>query len=292
MQLDLLHPLQRWLVVVLVGAVGLSIGSFLNVVIARVPEGLSIVRPGSRCPNCGHVLRWYENIPVFSWIALRARCSGCREPISARYPMVELFTGILFLAALQQFGLGWAFLRATLLVGFLLPLTFIDLDTWTLPSVLTYSGIAVGVLTAIPFGTEVVIHSVVGAVVAYLAFWGLEWLGQKIFQQEALGAGDKDLLALIGAFLGWQPLLGVVFLSSFQGAIVGLILRAVYGRAAGPLTPETSKSAQDGEDDDWVPGASNLPFGPWLSIAALEVLFLGGWLGERLPSPLGLLVGG
>lgn len=281
----------EWLLFALVGAVGLSIGSFLNVVIARVPEGLSIVRPGSRCPNCGHVLRWYENIPLFSWLALRARCGGCKKPISARYPLVELLTAVLFLAALQQFGPTWMFVRAILLVGFLVPLTFIDLDTWTLPSVLTFPGIAVGILSAIPFGTQAVLHTSIGAAVAYFAFWGLEWLGEKIFKQEALGAGDKDLLALIGAFVGWQPLLGVVFLSSFQGAIVGLILRGVYGRAAGPLTPESSTTAKQDEDDDWVPGPSNLPFGPWLSLAALEVVFLGTWLGEHLPAPLGLLVG-
>ncbi|NRD68193.1 prepilin peptidase, partial [Corallococcus exiguus] len=120
---------------------GLCFGSFLNVVIARVPEGLSIVRPGSRCPKCGHMLAWYENIPVLSWLGLRGKCRGCGMPISPRYVLVELLTGLLFLACLKRFDWTYELVPALVLVFLLVPLTFIDLEHWILPFSLTLPGI-------------------------------------------------------------------------------------------------------------------------------------------------------
>ncbi|REG32036.1 leader peptidase (prepilin peptidase)/N-methyltransferase [Archangium gephyra] len=306
--------------VTLVFVMGLLFGSFLNVVIARVPAGESIVHPRSRCPRCGHQLAWYENIPVLSWLALRARCSSCALPISWRYPLIELLTALLFLACQRRFGWTPELVAALVMVLLLVPLSFIDLEHWILPHELTWPGIAAGVVLSAPMGLGRVRDSIIGAVVGFLIFWGMEWLGEKIFKKEALGAGDKDLLALIGAFLTWKPLLAVIFLSSLQGALVGSLLLLVRGRAGPAPEPEpgstpppppataagTEPSEADGpgpvprpvgpedeeEEDDWEPGPTSIPFGPWLSLAALEVMLLGPLLREVLPVPLDMLFAG
>ncbi|HMK72102.1 MAG TPA: prepilin peptidase, partial [Myxococcaceae bacterium] len=201
-------------------AFGLVVGSFLNVVIARVPAGQSIVYPGSRCPRCGHALAWFENVPLLSWLVLGARCRACRAPISARYPLVELLTGCLFLACWVRFGPSWELLRALLLVGYLVPLTFIDLDHWILPFELTLPGLAVGLVSAPLLGVQAMVESAAGAAVAFLFFWALERLVQWVLHREGMGAGDKWLAALLGAYLGWRALFGVVLLSNVQGALV------------------------------------------------------------------------
>lgn len=314
-------------------ALGLVFGSFLNVVIARVPEGLSIAKPRSRCPKCGHVLPWYENIPVLSWVLLGAKCSSCKAPISARYVAVELLTGALFVLALQRFGWTTELLRATLCVLLLVPLVFIDAEHWVLPFELTLPGIATGILSAALLGSDAVQGAVLGAATGFLAFRLMEYLGWLGFRKEALGAGDKYLLALIGAFLGVKALLMVSFLSSLQGSAFGIARLLTTGRAGpagapaeGPppaelpeptMTweflkpnlslgrrllllpyslflqniPDDPLDAPGAEETDapapWVPGTTNLPFGPWLGLAALEVMLLGPQLGQLL-APLGL----
>ncbi|MFB1482903.1 A24 family peptidase [Corallococcus sp. RDP092CA] len=342
---------------------GLCIGSFLNVVIARVPEGLSIVRPGSRCPKCGHVLSWYENIPVLSWLGLRGRCRGCGAPISPRYVLVELLTGLLFLACLKRFDWTYALVPALVLVFLLVPLTFIDLEHWILPFSLTVPGIIAGVLLAIPRGAGAVWQAVLGAAVGFLSFRLMEYVGWRAFKREALGGGDKFLVALLGAFLGWHSLLGILFFSSLQGSIVGVALLALTGRAGPRGAPEAEAPAQppppqdpqsdtsltpapevpaaptepladeeepestmtwdftkpgvplwkrvvlvpwcllfqpipdapvdeEGEEEEWVPGPTNIPFGPWLALAGLEVMLLGPWLMRVLPVDVALMLGG
>lgn len=279
---------------VYLAVIGLCVGSFLNVVIARLPAGENIVRPRSRCPKCGRQLRWYENIPVFSWIALRGRCSGCRQPISARYPLVELLTALLWLGCLRRFGWGWELAGALVMSTILVALTFIDLDHWILPFELTIPLIATGLLLAIPRGVPVLIDAAIGAAAGFSSFWAMEFIGRWIFKKEALGGGDKYLLAGIGSYLGWQSLLGVVFLSSLQGALIGLAMIAIYGRA-GPDAAETPPEGDVPHDpqfeDDWKPGPTNIPFGPWLSVAALEVMLLGPFFGEVLPVPIDRLFG-
>ncbi|OJH35416.1 prepilin peptidase [Cystobacter ferrugineus] len=326
-----------WVVVL-----GLVFGSFLNVVIARVPTGESIVRPRSRCPKCGHTLAWFDNVPVLSWLVLRGRCRSCGQPISWRYPLIELLTGALFFACQRRFGWTPELVSALVLVLVLVPLSFIDLEHWILPHELTWPGIAAGVVLSAPLGLTRVRDSIIGALTGFFVFWAMEWLGEKIFKKEALGAGDKDLLALIGAFLTWKPLLGVIFLSSLQGAVVGSVMLLLHGRAGPAPAPESpptptepppvhadspsppapdaasaplpegdalpegagaeqapvvdgageGEKEDDDEEDDWVPGPSNLPFGPWLSIAALEVMLLGPWLSAILPAPVNVLVTG
>jgi len=268
---------------------GLAVGSFLNVVIARVPRGESIVRPRSKCPRCGAALSWYDNVPVFSWVWLRARCRSCRAPISWRYPMVEVLTLGLFVAAWWRFDWTWELARALVLITLLVPLTFIDLEHWLLPFVLTLPGIALGLLSSLPLGWEGVWPALAGASLGFSSFWAMEWLGQKIFRKEALGGGDKFLLALIGAFETHRSLLVVIFLASLQGAVVGLLLLALRGRAGpAPAAPTEPGAASD---DDWVPGPTNIPFGPWLALAAMEFMFLAPTLGRALPAPLGSLWG-
>jgi leader peptidase (prepilin peptidase)/N-methyltransferase len=321
---------------------GLCVGSFLNVVIARVPHGESIVRPRSRCPKCGHTLSWYENIPLVSWLALRARCRGCKTPISIRYPLVELLVGLLFLACVRRFDFTWELVSALVLVTLLVPLTFIDLEHWILPFSLTIPGIFAGVVLAIPRGMDALRDAVIGAVVGFLAFRLMEYLGWKLFKKEALGGGDKFLVALLGAFLSWKALLGIIFLSSLQGAVVGVLLISLTGRA-GPRSESQDDSPQgssdpgaqeeeepestmtweftkpglslgkrlllvpwcllfqpipdepideQGEEIDWVPGTTNIPFGPWLALAGLELLLLTPWLASVLPPQFALLIGG
>ncbi|RKH87694.1 prepilin peptidase [Corallococcus sp. AB045] len=318
---------------------GLCIGSFLNVVIARVPEGLSIVRPGSRCPKCGHVLAWYENIPVLSWLGLRGKCRGCGMPISPRYVLVELLTGLLFLACLKRFDWTYALVPALLLVFLLVPLTFIDLEHWILPLSLTVPGIVAGIVLAIPLGQDAVVNAVVGASVGFLTFRFMEYVGWKLLKKEALGGGDKFLVALLGAFLGWQSLLGILFFSSFQGSIVGVAMLALTGRAGprGEEKEDPSKAPADEEpeepastmtweftkpglpwwkrvalvipclllqdipdvtldeetgEDQWEPGVTNIPFGPWLALAGLEVMLLGPLLARVLPPEVAMMLGG
>ncbi len=299
--------------------IGLLVGSFLNVVIARVPTGRSIVYPGSACPKCGHRLAWFDNIPVLSWLVLGARCRGCRAPISVRYPAVELLTGCLFLGCWLRFGPSWSLVRGLLLVGFVVPLSFIDLDHWLLPFELTLPGLAVGVLSAGLLGWAALVDSLLGAAAAFLFFWGLEVLVRWVLRREGLGAGDKWLAALLGAFLGWRPLFGLVLLSNVQGALVGSALLALRGRAGpAPAPPAAAEGllegaaaasasggaplpeqearpagAAAGAEDDFTPGPTHLPFGPWLALAALELLLLGPWLGQVLPASLArLLTGG
>lgn len=314
----------EWLQVVWLGLTGLAIGSFLNVVIARVPEGQSIVRPRSKCPKCGKALPWFENIPVFSWLALRGKCSGCKAPISIQYPIVELMTAILYLAAYVRFGWSLPLIGALLFLTLVIPLIVIDAQKWILPFELTLPGIALGILVAIPLGSKALIDAVLGACLGFLAFRAFEVLGWFAFRKEAMGAGDKFLVAMVGAFLSWRVLLAVIFLSSLQGAIFGLARIALTGRAApatGPVegqpvevepAPPTMSWAflapglsflkrlqllpwslflqpipdeptdEGGEELPWTPGASNLPFGPWIGLAAIELMLFAPWVADQL----------
>lgn len=222
---------------------GLLFGSFLNVVIHRLPRAESETStwwvgysslwtpPRSACPHCGHEIRWYENIPVFSWLALRGKCSGCKAPISPRYVLVELMTGLLFAGCFVRFGLTYPLLPALVMMVLVVPLVFIDAEHWILPFELTLPGIVLGILLAVPMGWQAVANSAIGAGVAFLAFRLMEYFGWLLFRKEALGAGDKYLLALLGAFLGWRPLFAVLFLSSLQGAVFGGLNLLLRGRA-------------------------------------------------------------
>jgi leader peptidase (prepilin peptidase)/N-methyltransferase len=276
------------------------------------------------------LIHWYDNVPLVSWLVLRGKCRYCRAPISARYPLVELITGLLFWAAYQRFGISWGLASALAMTTCLVPLTWIDLEHWILPFELTLPGIAAGIVLAAPQGVDRLRDAAIGAAGGFVLFWLLEKVGRWAFQKEALGAGDKYLLALLGAFLTYKPMMGLVLLSSLQGSVVGLTLLAVRGRAgpapeeaagkptsettydkveslgtesappaepspnglpaAEPVSAETASKASSDEEDDWEPGPTNMPFGPWLALSGLEILLLGPWLWDLLPPHLSWLI--
>lgn len=228
---------------------GLSVGSFLNVVIARVPRDESIVRPRSKCPTCGTALLWYDNIPVVSWLVLRGKCRTCNAPISPRYLLVELLTGALFVACLARFGWTWQLVTALALVLVLVPLVFIDAEHWVLPFELTLPGIALAVVLRVPEGVEAVKTAALGVVAGFLVFRAMEFAGWGVTGREALGAGDKYLVAMVLGFLGWRALLGLVLLASLQAAVVGLIRMRLTGKAHAGAPQEADASATEAQED-------------------------------------------
>ena len=254
---------------------GLFIGSFLNVVIHRLPqmmerdwhaqaaelrgepipetERFNLATPRSRCPHCGHAISAMENIPVVSYVLLRGRCRHCGAGISKRYPIVEAFTAVLSGYAAWHFGFGWAALGALLFIWALMALTFIDLDTQLLPDDLTLPLLWLGLLFNLGDTFTDLSSAVVGAMAGYLALWSVFWAFKLATGKEGMGYGDFKLLAAIGAWLGWQVLPLTILLSSLVGAVVGiaLIVFARHGRN--------------------VP----IPFGPYLAAAGVIALFWG-----------------
>ena len=263
------------LAVLSLGILGLLIGSFLNVVIHRLPkmmehdwllqcaelreednpsqEPLSLSKPRSRCPACGHQITALENIPIFSWIALRGRCSACHAPISPRYPIIEALTGALFAFAAVEFGYGWAAAGATLLISALVALTFIDIDTQLLPDSITLPLVWAGLLFNLSAIYTDLHAAVIGAIAGYLSLWIVYWGFKLATGKEGMGYGDFKLLAALGAWLGWQILPLIILLSSLVGAIVGIVLIVVTKRGRN------------------IP----IPFGPYLAAAGLLALFWG-----------------
>jgi leader peptidase (prepilin peptidase)/N-methyltransferase len=217
---------------VIVFAFGSAIGSFLNVVVYRLPAGLSILWPPSRCPKCLNRLRLYENVPVFGWLWLRGRCNHCRSPISVRYPLVEAATGLLFLLIFWQFGVSVQTLGLWAFFSWLLALSLIDCDTMTLPNSLTRSGLVAGLVFQVAKGwwptfspidsvNNLVLGGILGAVVGLWLFDIIGFVGSIAFGQNAMGAGDTKLAALMGAWLGWQYLLIAGFIACVAGAFAG-----------------------------------------------------------------------
>ncbi|HEY5308434.1 MAG TPA: A24 family peptidase, partial [Casimicrobiaceae bacterium] len=232
-------------------AVGLCVGSFLNVVIHRLPQMLergwhdecaelrgetvperpryNIVVPRSKCPSCGHGITALENVPVVSWLVLRGKCSACGTPISARYPLVEILGGALAVAAILRFGPTWTGLAACGFLWTLLALTFIDFDTQLLPDDITlpllWAGLAVNL-----FGVFVPLRdAVIGAIAGYLALWAVYWLFKLIRGKEGMGYGDFKLLAALGAWLGWHMIIPIILMSSVVGAAIGITLVVFKG---------------------------------------------------------------
>lgn len=257
------------------GLLGLMVGSFLNVVIHRLPimmerdwaaqcaelrgetptafEPLSLARPRSRCPQCGHSIAALENIPVISWLLLRGRCKGCAAPISLRYPLIEALTGLLFAFAAWHFGFSAAGLGALILIAALLALTAIDFDTQLLPDDITLPLLWIGLaLNAFNVYTDLK-SAVIGAMAGYLSLWSVYWLFKLFTGKEGMGYGDFKLLAALGAWLGWQMLPLTILLSSLVGAVVGIALMVF---------------ARHGRN---VP----IPFGPYLAAAGAIALVWG-----------------
>jgi len=266
---------------------GASLGSFANVVIARVPTGLSIVSPRSRCPRCLGAIAWYDNLPVASWLLLRARCRSCRAPISARYPLVELAVAAAALLAMRRHGPSGAALAELGFVATLLVLALIDLDTWLLPDALTWPLLAGGlVLSALGATAAPSLGAAAwGAGVGFGTFAAVAFLGKRLAGREAMGFGDVWLLAGLGAFLGVKALLPLVLLASLQGTAVGIVLALLgrlprgEGRPASPAAPTETDA-----EEEWTPPRNAVPFGPFLVAGALEWLYLGADIVRWLPT--------
>jgi len=255
--------------------IGLLVGSFLNVVIHRVPLMLerewaaqaaqmrgepepetapfNLMVPRSRCPHCGHEITALENIPVLSWLVLRGRCSSCRAPISWRYPAIEALTAVLSGLAVWHLGATAAGVGAVLLTWALVALTFIDVDTQLLPDDLTLPLLWLGLLLNLWGVFAPLPSAVIGAMAGYLILWSIYWGFKLLTGKEGMGYGDFKLLAALGAWFGWQALPGIVLLSSVVGAVVGVALMVLARR--GREVP--------------------MPFGPYLAGAGLLTLYFG-----------------
>lgn len=264
---------------------GLCVGSFLNVVIHRMPlmlerqwradsaamlelpppeEGtpLSLARPASRCPSCGHALRLRDNVPVLSWLALRGKCAQCSARISVRYPFIEVLTALLFAACGWRFGTGPTTLLWCGFVAVLVAASAIDWDTTLLPDDLTLPLLWAGLIAAALGWTLPLGQAVWGAVAGYLSLWSVYWLFKLATGKEGMGYGDFKLLAALGAWLGWQMVLPVVLASSIIGAVVGIGMKL-------------SSTLREGH---------YVPYGPFLGGAGLVVMLAGPhrvleWLG-------------
>jgi leader peptidase (prepilin peptidase)/N-methyltransferase len=230
---------------VVVAILGLAVGSFLNVVIYRVPRRQSVVWPGSACPRCGTPIRWYDNLPVIGWLILRGRCRACRGRISPQYPIVEFVTMAAFLAAWWQTGDDLLLVPRLVLVAALVALFAIDLEHQLLPNAITLPGIAAGVLFSLflPPGLR---DSLIGIVVGGGVLWVIGELWFRLRGIEAMGFGDVKMLAMVGAFLGWKLVVVTFVLSSLIGGLAAIVL-LVSGRTT------------------WT---SAIPYGTFLALAA------------------------
>jgi len=205
----------------LVGLLGLIIGSFLNVCIYRLPRGLSPVKPRSGCTKCGHMLAWYENVPILSYLVLRGRCRKCGEPISPMYPIIEAITGAMFLAGYLLYGPG-PLLAVRLLFGCAMIVLFvIDLQHRILPNVITLPGIVVGFLCSVLVGPGWQ-ASLIGIAVGGGTLWAIAEIYYRIRHEEGMGMGDVKMLGMVGAFLGWKLVLLTLVFASFSGTLVGI----------------------------------------------------------------------
>ena len=215
----------EWGAVTALALLGLAVGSFLNVCIHRLPLGQSVVSPGSRCPQCGYALRWFDNIPVLSYALLRGRCRRCGASISARYPIIELITMAVFVAHYAVFGLDIILVPRLLFASALIALFAIDLEHHLLPNAITLPGIGVGLAFSLllPPGVQA---AMLGALLGGGVLWLIGEVYFRIAGQEGMGGGDVKMLAMIGAFLGWKLVLVTLVFSSVAGSVIGLLVLA------------------------------------------------------------------
>jgi len=234
-------------------AFGAVLGSFLNVCIHRLPRGMSIVKPPSHCPRCGSTIRFYDNIPLVSFLLLRGRCRTCGAPISLRYPLVEALTGMVAVGSLFAFGLR---LEAVVAFGFLAALevvTFVDLEHRIIPDEISLGGMVVGLLLAAVGVTIPFKEALLGSLVGGGGLWLVAFVYEAVAKREGMGGGDIKLMGMIGAFLGYKGALFAIFGGALLGAFVGGALMVAKGA--------DSKYA--------------IPFGPFLSLGAAVYLFAG-----------------
>jgi len=277
---------QLWFYLTTVGLVSLCVGSFLNVVIYRLPlmmqrewqsecrllledelntnqakpkntsEHFNLVKPNSTCPKCKTAIKPWQNIPIISWLILKGKCASCSNPISIRYPAIEAITALLSLVVAYTFGATEQALLYIVITWALVALTFIDIDHMLLPDQLTLPLVWLALIAAVAGITITPSDAVMGAAFGYLSLWSVFWLFKLLTSKEGMGYGDFKLLALFGALLGWQSLLTIILLSSVVGAIIGIALLTIQGKDK----------------------ATPIPFGPYLAIAGWITLLWGNQL--------------
>jgi len=235
----------------IIALAGAAVGSFLNVCILRMPEGLSVVTPASHCPRCGHPIRWYGNIPVLGFLILRGRCRDCQAAISPRYPLVELVTAVLAWLLLRKYGLTFPFLTASLFTATLIVVTFIDLDHQVIPHRITLTGIPLFALLAVLVMGLSLLDVLLGLMIGAGTLYFVAVYYEALTGREGMGGGDVNLLAMLGAFLGWQAIAFILLASSLLGALVGMVFILWKGKDL----------------------RYAVPFGPFLCLAALLYLF-------------------
>ncbi len=231
------------------GIVGAAVGSFLNVCIARLPEGESVVRPRSRCPRCAARIAWYDNVPLLSWLWLRGRCRHCGEGISAIYPAVEAAGTAIWVGSALLYGPTWQALAGAVLGSLLLAIAVIDARHYLIPDALSLGGLGAGLALSLLPGEPRPLMALAGAVTGYAVLWAVGWAGEKAFRKPAMGGGDMKMMAMVGAFLGPVGALLTVFLGAAAGA-------AVFG----PVSLKTGKL---------------VPFGVFLALGA-AITFVAG----------------
>ena len=277
---------QLWFYLTTVGLVSLCVGSFLNVVIYRLPlmmqrewqsecrlllddelntnqakpkntsEHFNLVKPNSTCPKCKTAINPWQNIPIISWLILKGKCASCSNPISIRYPTIEAITALLSLVVAYTFGATEQALLYIVITWALVALTFIDIDHMLLPDQLTLPLVWLALIAAVAGITITPSDAIMGAAFGYLSLWSVFWLFKLLTGKEGMGYGDFKLLALFGALLGWQSLLTIILLSSVVGAIIGIALLSIQGKDK----------------------ATPIPFGPYLAIAGWITLLWGNQL--------------
>lgn len=286
---------------------GLTFGSFLNVCIYRLPRDLSVVYPGSACPNCKHPVRFYDNLPVLSWLILRGRCRDCKASISPRYLIVELLTGLIFLACYWHFGFTLATLKYCTLGFLLLGLIFTDAETFLLPDTMTLPGLALGLLfslfvpvndlasqllpgvVSLPVNSSLAAHllsladSILGAAVGSAFIYGAGAIYLRARGVEAMGFGDVKLMAMIGAFLGVKLTIFTIFTASIAGSFFGLsTVLVVWMKRTRRRMARHHESARDARRRAWESAAialrhHQMPFGVFLGSMAMLAFFFGDW---------------
>ena len=250
--------------VVLLGA---CLGSFANVVIARLPHGLSLVKPRSRCPHCGYTLTWYDNIPLFSYLWLRGRCRSCRKGISLRYPLVEVLTAGVCGALYNRFGMSWDLLLWMPLATALIAIPFLDIDHWWVPDVITFPAMLWAFVGAFLPDRLGPVEALLGLIPALMVL-AVGWLFERLSGKEGMGLGDVKLLAVLGLALGPMQCFAGLLLAALEGSVVGtlVILSGGHKSAAEPMPQDP--------DDPWEPHPHAVPFGPFLALGAFQVVLL------------------
>jgi leader peptidase (prepilin peptidase)/N-methyltransferase len=235
---------------------GAVVGSFLNVCIYRLPAEKSIVFPPSACPSCGNAIRWYDNIPIVSFLVLRAKCRACHAPISWRYPLVEALNGLLTLFLFLKFGFSFAFLALFIFCSSLVVITFIDLDHQIIPDEISLPGIVLGFVFSFFLPWNSWLTSLCGILLGGGSLFLVAWGYEKLTGKEGMGGGDIKLLAMMGAFLGWRSVPFIIFTASLVGSVIGVSLMLIQKKD----------------------GKLAIPFGPFLACGAVLYVFYGGQL--------------